>query len=89
MDKSRKAQWEKHFAILREAQTWKNLIYLLLAFPLGIAYFVISVTGLAAGVPLMIIWIGFFILFALHKNLRRFLSFVNMRRLKPKFHILA
>jgi len=54
-----------HFAILRDKQTYLNLIYLLLAFPLGIAYFVISVTGLSVGVGLIIVWVGLLVLLAL------------------------
>ena len=65
MNKETKQNLANHFAVLREKQTWLNLAYLLLAFPLGIAYFVISVTGLSLGVGLMIIWVGFFILLAL------------------------
>lgn len=39
-------------------QTYKNLLYLLVAFPLGIAYFTWLVTGSALGVGLLITWIG-------------------------------
>lgn len=39
-------------------QTYKNLLYLLVAFPLGIAYFTGLVTGGALGVGLLITWIG-------------------------------
>jgi hypothetical protein len=43
-------------------QTYKNLLYLLLAFPLGIAYFTWLVTGGALGVGLLITLVGFPIL---------------------------
>ncbi|MCP4237525.1 MAG: histidine kinase [Aestuariibacter sp.] len=59
------SSWSNHFAVLRDKQTYLNIIYLLLAFPLGIAYFVISITGLSVGVGLLIIWIGLFVLLAL------------------------
>jgi hypothetical protein len=39
-------------------QTYKNLLYLLLAFPLGIAYFTWLVTGGSLGVSLLITWVG-------------------------------
>lgn len=39
-------------------QTYKNLLYLLLAFPLGIAYFTWLVTGGALGVGLLITLVG-------------------------------
>jgi hypothetical protein len=38
--------------------TYTNLLYLMLAFPLGVAYFVFLVAGLAAGFGLTIVWIG-------------------------------
>jgi hypothetical protein len=72
--------WADHFAVLREQQTYLNLTYLLLAFPLGIAYFVLSVTGLSLGLGLLIIWVGLFVLLALFAgwwglaNLERFLA---------------
>lgn len=39
-------------------QTYRNLLYLALAFPLGLAYFVGFVTGTALGVGLFITWVG-------------------------------
>ncbi len=39
-------------------QTYLNLLYHLLALPLGIFYFVFLVSGLSLGLPLMIFWIG-------------------------------
>jgi hypothetical protein len=38
--------------------TYRNLVYLALAFPLGLAYFVFLVTGLSLGLTLTIIWVG-------------------------------
>jgi hypothetical protein len=46
------------FGVLRRSETYRNLGYDLLAFPLGIAYFVFLVTGLSVGVGLVIIWVG-------------------------------
>jgi hypothetical protein len=40
------------------SQTYKNLLYLLVAFPLGIAYFTGLVTGGTLGFGLLITWIG-------------------------------
>jgi hypothetical protein len=45
-------------------QTYKRLVYLLLAFPLGIAYFVGFTTGASMGVGLLITWVGIPILLA-------------------------
>ena len=59
------SRWADHFAVLRDKQTYLNIIYLLMAFPLGIAYFVLSVAGVSLGVSLLIVWVGFIILAAL------------------------
>ncbi|MBW8012629.1 MAG: hypothetical protein FVQ83_15545 [Chloroflexi bacterium] len=48
----------KFFSVVGEVQAYVNIFYLLLAFPLGIFYFVFLVAGLAAGIPLTVIWIG-------------------------------
>lgn len=39
-------------------QTYRNIAYLLIAFPLGILYFIFLVTGFSLGVSLAIVWIG-------------------------------
>lgn len=39
-------------------RTYTNLLYLLLAFPLGLAYFIFLSVGLAVGFGLTLIWIG-------------------------------
>ena len=41
-----------------ELRSYANLLYLALAFPLGLFYFVFLVTGFSLGVGLTIIWIG-------------------------------
>lgn len=46
------------FAPFIEARTYVNMLYLLLAFPLGIFYFVFLVTALSVGVSLLIVWVG-------------------------------
>lgn len=45
-----------------EPRSWAALVYSLLAFPLGLFYFVFLVTGLPLGVGLLIVWVGFPIL---------------------------
>lgn len=58
-------QWiKKYFGALVRPQTYLNLLYLLLSFPLGIFYFVFLVTGLSLGFPLIILWVGILILAA-------------------------
>ncbi|HEX6898626.1 MAG TPA: sensor domain-containing protein [Thermoanaerobaculia bacterium] len=39
-------------------RTYSNLLYLMLAFPLGLAYFIFLAVGLPLGLGLTIIWIG-------------------------------
>ena len=46
------------FSVVVRPQTYLNILYLLLSFPLGIAYFVFLVTGLSVGFGLLIIWVG-------------------------------
>ena len=46
-------------------RTYLRLLYLLLAFPLGIAYFVGLVTGISTGIGLTIVWVGVPILLGL------------------------
>jgi hypothetical protein len=40
------------------AQSYLNILYLLLSMPLGIFYFVFLVVGLSLGIPLLILWVG-------------------------------
>ena len=46
------------FGVVVDPQSYVNILYLLLSFPLGIAYFVFLVTGISLGFGLMIIWVG-------------------------------
>ena len=46
------------FHYLIEKQTYLNLAYLLLAFPLGIIYFVFLVTGFSLGFGLIVTFLG-------------------------------
>ena len=46
------------FSVIAKPQTWRNVGYLLLAFPLGIFYFVFLVTGLSLGFGLFITLLG-------------------------------
>jgi len=56
--------FEKFFGVVARGRTYSNTLYLLLSFPLGIFYFVFLVTGLALGIPLLILWVGLIILVA-------------------------
>lgn len=46
------------FDVIVKSRTWRNIGYLLLAFPLGIFYFVFFVTGLSLGFGLFITLLG-------------------------------
>jgi hypothetical protein len=46
------------FGVIADPQSYVNIFYLLLAFPLGLAYFVFLVTGISVGASLIIIWVG-------------------------------
>ena len=39
-------------------RTYTNLLYLMLAFPLGLLYFIFLIVGLSTGLGLVIVWIG-------------------------------
>ena len=49
--------------VVAEAQTYRNLLYLLLAFPLGMAYFIFLTVGISLGVGLAVLGVGLAILF--------------------------
>jgi hypothetical protein len=44
---------KRTLGVATDAQTYKNLLYLLIRFPLGIAYFTLFVTGLSLGMSLV------------------------------------
>jgi signal transduction histidine kinase len=59
------SDWLARFARApRRPQTWLNLLYLLAAFPLGLAYFVVLVVGISVGAALAVVIIGLAILLA-------------------------
>ena len=45
-------------SVITRQQTYLSALYLLLSFPLGVAYFVFLVTGLSVGFGLLVIWVG-------------------------------
>ena len=48
----------RFFGVISNPQSYINILYLLLSFPLGIAYFVFLVTGISLDFGLLIIWVG-------------------------------
>lgn len=52
------------FGVLGDAQTYKNLVYLLLAFPLGLVYYIFVTVGFMLGLALSILGVGIGLLIA-------------------------
>jgi len=52
-------------SVARTKQSYRNILYLLFSFPLGLCYFVLLVPGILLGIGTLIIWIGVPILFCL------------------------
>ena len=48
----------KFIRVVGSIKAYRNLVYLLAAFPLGVFYFVFLVSGLSTGISLSIIWVG-------------------------------
>ena len=48
----------RFFGVVVQPRTWLNILFQILAFPLGLFYFVFLVTGLSVGVGLVIVWVG-------------------------------
>jgi len=61
--------------VVAEAQTYKNLLYLFLAFPLGMAYFVVLTVGLSLGLALSVLVVGLGILLGTVIGIRFVASF--------------
>ena len=48
----------RFFGVVTRPRTWLSLLFHILAFPLGLFYFVFLVTGLSVGLGLVVIWVG-------------------------------
>lgn len=57
-----KSLFDQVFGVVARGQTYLNFIYLFLAFPLGLIYFIFLTVGLSVGIGTIIIWIGLAIL---------------------------
>ncbi len=44
--------------VVQRPQTYRNILYLLASFPLGLCYFIFLITALSIGVSTLIVWIG-------------------------------
>jgi hypothetical protein len=52
----------RFFGVIARGSTYLNLLYVLLAFPLGLFYFIFLVVGLSLGLSLLIILVGILVL---------------------------
>ena len=77
MKKSRKKRRDSvgFFGVIVRGNTYSNLLYLLLSFPLGIFYFVLVITGLSLGLGLVFTLLGIPILFGTLLLCRVFANF--------------
>lgn len=57
--------FRRFFQVYAQPQTWLNLVYLFLMFPMGLFYFIVLITGLSLGIGLFILWVGVLILAAM------------------------
>jgi len=48
----------RFFGVVVRPQTWLGILFHVLAFPLGLFYFVFLITGLSVGVGLVVVWVG-------------------------------
>ncbi|HEX6096880.1 MAG TPA: sensor domain-containing protein [Thermoanaerobaculia bacterium] len=58
------------FTVVARQSTYRNIAYVWLAFPLGLAYFVLLTTGSALSIGLSLLWIGLVVMLAFVLSLR-------------------
>ncbi|MBM3791352.1 MAG: hypothetical protein FJW35_13540, partial [Acidobacteria bacterium] len=68
------ARPEGFFDVVTNRQSYLNLLYLLISFPLGTFYFIFIVTGISLGMGLAVVLVGFFILLVVLAAVRAFSS---------------
>jgi signal transduction histidine kinase len=49
---------EQAFRLAKQRQTYLNLLYLLVSFPLGLIYFILLIVGITVGLSTLAVWIG-------------------------------
>jgi len=69
----------KYFTIFTKPKLYTTLLYLFLAFPLGLTYFVLLVVGFSLGFSLLIIWVGLLILALLFPTIWLLISFERLQ----------
>lgn len=66
---------ETSIGVIRRPQTYRNLLYLVLAFPLGLLYFTVLTSGIALGIGLVITLVGIPLLLAVVVGSRYLVAF--------------
>lgn len=61
--------------VVAHPQSYRNLLYLILSFPLGLVYFVVLVVGMALGFGMSLLWLGAFVLLGTFLTVRGFTAF--------------
>lgn len=82
----------RFFRVMGSRQAYLNLLYVLAAFPLGVFYFAFLVSGLSAGLALLIVWVGIPILLVVAAGGRMLAGFerlVAVHLLKEDFPAAA
>lgn len=74
MDQTR-SEGNGFFDVIIDRQTYLNITYLMLAFPLGLFYFVFIVTGLSLGIGLIPIFIGIPLLYVFMISVKYLMKF--------------
>ena len=69
-----KSTVDQIFGTVLEGQTWRNLLYLFLSFPLGLVYFVVTITMLSVGIGTIVIVVGIPILIITFTLVRAFVA---------------
>ncbi len=64
--------------VLAHRQSYLNIVYLLLSFPLGVFYFVFLVTGLSLGIGLSVVGIGLIVLLLMLAAIRGLAAWERM-----------
>ena len=70
------------FSVVAQRSTYANIAYVWLAFPLGLAYFVLLTTGSALSIGLSLLWIGLVVMLAFVLSIR---GLGNFERLLSKW----
>lgn len=65
----------RFFGVIIRGQTYLNILYILLALPLGVFYYVFLAGGIILGVPLVIVFIGILVLIAVFAAWVAFIAF--------------